>query len=234
MICHRSSSAWTWSTTDLVTDILFCSARMPRFTLHNGKLLWRCGFGRLRPDPCHVQVVQDFMVADSAEPSFDLTHLYICSCHNYLSIFNLLIIFESLIFLYILYFLFAGVILYFMFLASFILFSTSVFNFLVAIYDLKKSGQSGFLKRHSKLLSAVEILVALGLAGAIVSAVLGTLSYGSNVSQMICFPKTSSGRFYSYTVPAQIIGVIGFIMAILIIKRMKQVYALTYLEGVCV
>ena len=119
----------------------------------------------------------------------------------------------------------AGAIFQFFFIASLVLFSTSVLNVLVAIYDLKKPGQSGILKRHSRLVFSVEVFVSLGVAGAIVSAVLNTSSYHNDSLQVICVPRNSKARFFSYTLPSQVTGIFGLIMAILFIKRMKQVEA---------
>ncbi|XP_062507290.1 uncharacterized protein LOC134183712 isoform X2 [Corticium candelabrum] len=115
-----------------------------------------------------------------------------------------------------------GAIFQFFFIASLVLFSTSVLNVLVAIYDLKKPGQSGILKRHSRLVFSVEVFVSLGVAGAIVSAVLNTSSYHNDSLQVICVPRNSKARFFSYTLPSQVTGIFGLIMAILFIKRMKQ------------
>ena len=103
------------------------------------------------------------------------------------------------------------------------LFSTSVLNVLIAIYDLKKPGEMGILKRRSKLIMAVEVVFAFGVAGATVSAVLFTSSYNNDALQVSCVPATSNARFYSFTVPSQVVAVSGFIMAILIIRRLKQV-----------
>ena len=112
---------------------------------------------------------------------------------------------------------------HFTFLTSFFLFTTSVSNFYVAICDLKKPGQRGILRRHSKLVLFLEIVFGLGVSATIVSAILGTVSYQIDPIQFICLP-TGNSRFYSYTVPTQVASVIAFIMAILIIKRMRQVY----------
>ena len=109
-------------------------------------------------------------------------------------------------------------------LTSSFLFTLSVSNFYVAIYDLKKPGQRGILRRHSKLFLVLEIVFALGVPATIVSAILGTVSYQSDITQFICAPNSVNGQFYSYTVPTQVASVIAFIMAILIIKRMRQVY----------
>ena len=94
----------------------------------------------------------------------------------------------------------------------------------MAIYDLKKPGQRGILRRHSKLFLVLEIVFALGVSATIVSAILATVSYQSDITQFICAPNSVNGQFYSYTVPNQVASVIAFIMAILIIKRMRQVY----------
>ena len=112
---------------------------------------------------------------------------------------------------------------HFTFLTSFFLFTLSVSNFYVAIYDLKKPGQRGILRRHPKLFLVLEIVFGLGVSATIVSAILGTVSYQNDPIQFICLPPGNS-RFYSYTVPTQVASVIAFIMAILIIKRMRQVY----------
>ena len=107
--------------------------------------------------------------------------------------------------------------------AALILFSTSVLNVLITIYDLKKTGERSILKRRSKLIMAIEVVFAFGVAGATVSAVLVTSCYNNDVLQVSCVPATSNARFYSFTVPSQVVAVSGFIMAILIMRRMKQV-----------
>ncbi|XP_062506945.1 uncharacterized protein LOC134183428 isoform X2 [Corticium candelabrum] len=122
-----------------------------------------------------------------------------------------------------------GAFFHFNFIAALIMFSTSVFNVLMVIYGLRKPA---ILRCSSKKVMAVEVCFALGVAGVIVSAVLCTSSYSNDNLQMTCVPKTSNARFYSFTVPSQVVGVIGFIMAILIIKRMKQSFRFQSRHGV--
>ncbi|XP_062506841.1 uncharacterized protein LOC134183353 isoform X2 [Corticium candelabrum] len=93
-----------------------------------------------------------------------------------------------------------GAVFHFSYLVCIMLLSMSIFNFTIAIYEVRRP--------------EVE---------AIVSAVLLTASYQTDpLVSLMCLPKTTTAFTCSFTVPTLIAGVIAFTMILLIIKRMRK------------
>ena len=68
---------WEWSITDLVADILFCSARMPKLTLRTRRIWWGCWFSHRWPDSCH-RLYQFSWLSVASESLPDLMDIYNC------------------------------------------------------------------------------------------------------------------------------------------------------------
>ena len=127
-----------------------------------------------------------------------------------------------------------GAVFHFAYLVTLILMSMSTFNYTIAVYEVRAPGDDGILKRHSKLLLTVELTLAIVIAAAIVTAVLLTASYHADLLLITCIPKTRKAYSYSILIPSMISGIAGFIMAFLIILRMRKVQTVKYLEFVFV
>ena len=83
--------------------------------------------------------------------------------------------------------------------------------------------KGNILKHSPRAVLSAEIALAVIIPSTVVATVQFTSSYRSTQIMILCLPKGFDAIFYSYTIPTQIIAVTALTMAVVIIKRMKQV-----------
>jgi hypothetical protein len=102
---------------------------------------------------------------------------------------------------------------------------SSIFNIMAAV---KSFSTRSIIKRYPRRIFAIQLALAIVLPASCVVAVFFTVSYKVDPLLLtICVPDKSYMAFYTLTLPSLVISVFAISMAILIIRRIKQVHTQT-------
>jgi ABC-type enterobactin transport system permease subunit len=99
-------------------------------------------------------------------------------------------------------------------------FGCSVFNITVAVLTFSTDN---IIKRHSRVVFAIQCFLAIVVPGCFVGYTLGNSSYETGPLMFTCIAPSMSILFFAHVLPIQVICVCITTMVILLIRRIRQV-----------
>ena len=118
-----------------------------------------------------------------------------------------------------------GAMLHFSVLCASLFFSSSVFNVTVAVLTF---ATDNVVKRHARVVFVIECFAAVVVPGSLVGYTAGMSGYIDDMSMgdlstFTCYISDGNDYFFTFVAPLQIVCVSTTTMAVLIIRRVKQV-----------